>query len=328
MRAGRSVRTPRRIAGAGMAAVLLTAALAFAPSAAVAAEQPDPAQSREVYRFWSTTKFDNAHFYTVSTAEAQKIHNTDGNWTYEGTDFRVWPLANGGCVSGSLPVHRFWSSKFESHFFTTNAAEATKVRTTDRNWAYEGLAFCTAPASMKNTVPVHRFWSAKFNKHFYTADAAEAADLRAGDRNWSYEGVALYSPASGPASPPLTTGLSGTPITPNADIARILADTNKARADNGKPALVLNERLTEQAQAWSEKQAAAGRMSHDPNMVSQLPPGWKGAAENVAMGYAVEDVVFDGWMDSPGHRANILGDFTHIGIGYHRGYFTQVFAKY
>ncbi|GAA1741334.1 hypothetical protein [Microbacterium paludicola] len=166
-----------------------------------AAVKADPKNSRQIYRFWSP-KFDNAHFYTASTAEAQALKSNDPNWRYEGTDFRVWSTVNGLCPTGSTAVYRFWSSKFASHFYTTNAAEAERVRTSDPNWRFEGTGFCSSTSS-KGTVPVHRFWSSKFKKHFYTANATEAQKIRSGDRNWTYEGVAMYAPSSGPKSPAL-----------------------------------------------------------------------------------------------------------------------------
>lgn len=114
---------------------------------------------------------------------------------------------------------------------------------------------------------------------------------------------------------------------PNADVQRILDDTNAARVSNGLPALALNEQMTSVAQNWSQEQASAGAMAHNPDYSTQIPNGWTGAAENVAYGYAVSDVT-NGWLNSPGHKANILGDYTTIGIGVQDGYFTQVFAKY
>lgn len=114
---------------------------------------------------------------------------------------------------------------------------------------------------------------------------------------------------------------------PNGDIARILADTNSARAANGLAPLVLDGAVTTVAQNWSATQSRERRMSHNPQYSSQIPGGWSRAAENVASGYAPADVV-RAWMNSSGHRANILGDYTTIGIGYVNGYATQVFAKY
>lgn len=114
---------------------------------------------------------------------------------------------------------------------------------------------------------------------------------------------------------------------PNGDVQRILEDTNAARASNGLPALVLNEQMTSVAQNWSQQQASEGKMYHNPDYSTQITGGWSGAAENVAYGYAVGDVTA-GWMNSEGHRKNILGDYNSIGIGVKDGYYTQVFAKY
>lgn len=114
---------------------------------------------------------------------------------------------------------------------------------------------------------------------------------------------------------------------PNLDVQRILDDTNAARASNGLAPVALDQQMTTTAQNWSATQAREGRMYHNPNYSTQIPAGWSRAGENVAMGYS-SAAVTTAWMNSPGHRANILGDFTHIGIGVVNGYSTQVFAKY
>jgi D-alanyl-D-alanine carboxypeptidase len=206
----RELRHPGRRLVTGLLAAALSAVLVLAPStsfspSAAAAEvsAPDPQDSRAVYRFWSPA-YGNAHFYTLDHSEAQNLHVKDSSWAYEGTDFRVWPVQNDVCSPGTVPVHRFWSSSFSSHFYTANSAEAQSIRTGDSSWAYEGVRFCTAPKGTKGTVAVHRFWSSTFKKHFYTANAAEAEKIRTGDKNWTYEGVAMYAPTSGPASAPIT----------------------------------------------------------------------------------------------------------------------------
>ncbi|MGO1413623.1 MAG: hypothetical protein ACTHY8_07735 [Microbacterium gubbeenense] len=158
----------------------------FGGSGGGGSSQPAPVS---VHRFWSST-FDNAHFYTTNASEANKLRTSDRNWKYEGTDFRAWQASNGSCRAGTVAIHRFWSSKFESHFFTSNAAEAKTVRETDRNWSYEGTGFCAATSG----TPVYRFWSETFGKHFYTANQSEANTIRRTDRNWSFEGTAFYTP--------------------------------------------------------------------------------------------------------------------------------------
>lgn len=119
---------------------------------------------------------------------------------------------------------------------------------------------------------------------------------------------------------------------PNGDVQRIFNDTNAARTTNGLKPLVLDQAITTVAQNWSATQARENRMYHNPNYSKQIPAGWTRAAENVAYGYSVESVV-NGWMNSPGHKANILGDYTSIGIGLAKDangriYYTQVFGKY
>lgn len=56
------------------------------------------------------------------------------------------------------------------------------------------------------------------------------------------------------------------------------------------------------------------------------------AAENVASGYKTANKVMKAWLNSPGHKNNIIGDFTHIGINAKKNskgvyYFTQIFYK-
>lgn len=114
--------------------------------------------------------------------------------------------------------------------------------------------------------------------------------------------------------------------------ARILSETNAARSKAGLKALSANSQMNTVAINWSGAQAAANRMSHNPNYSKQIPAGWHSAGENVAFGYAATRVT-TGWLNSPGHRANILGSFTHIGIGVAcsaggHPYYTQVFGAY
>ena len=57
---------------------------------------------------------------------------------------------------------------------------------------------------------------------------------------------------------------------------------------------------------------------------------YKTAGENIARGYKTPKAVVDGWMNSSGHRANILSSsFTQIGVGYEASghYWTQMFIS-
>lgn len=130
-----------------------------------------------------------------------------------------------------------------------------------------------------------------------------------------------------------TTTISTVKVLTQADVDRIIADTNSYRAAAGLPALKQDTGLNNLAKSWSTVQAKEQRRYHNPNLRTQTPGNWKAIGENIANGYTVETVT-KAWYDSTGHRANMLSkDFTHIGVGlaYDSNgmlYYTQNFAKY
>lgn len=94
----------------------------------------------------------------------------------------------------------------------------------------------------------------------------------------------------------------------------ILSLVNQARAANNLGPLKLNSSISAVAAAWANQMAANGAMTHNPSYSSQIPAGWSRAAENIAQGYGSPSAVHGGWMNSAGHRANILGDLSLIHI--------------
>ena len=68
--------------------------------------------------------------------------------------------------------------------------------------------------------------------------------------------------------------------------------------------------------------------------LSDVGEDYNYAGENIAAGYASPEAVMQGWMNSPGHKANILtANYTHMGVGYYykssgmyRYYWTQMFT--
>ncbi|MBH0131518.1 CAP domain-containing protein [Salinibacterium sp. NK8237] len=107
---------------------------------------------------------------------------------------------------------------------------------------------------------------------------------------------------------------------------------NEARWDDGQLGLIRNAEMDAVALAWAKKMAASNNMSHNPDYSAQIPTGWRSAGENVAQGYRTAQAMHDGWMASKGHRENILGAFTDIGIAFYTSGGTtwgvQVFATY
>ncbi len=98
---------------------------------------------------------------------------------------------------------------------------------------------------------------------------------------------------------------------PSSDLA---SATNAARASSGLPSLATNAQLNAVAQAWANQLAAAGVLSHNPGLRSQVT-GWQVLGENVGMAGDIPTVqrLF---MASPAHRANILDTrYTQMGVG-------------
>ncbi|WP_312888671.1 CAP domain-containing protein [Nonomuraea rhodomycinica] len=119
----------------------------------------------------------------------------------------------------------------------------------------------------------------------------------------------------------------------------VVALTNKARTGNGCRPLTHDPKLHLAAERHSAAMAAQGFFDHtapdgsDPGdriRAAGFTPvrAW---GENIAMGQRTAAQVVQGWLDSPGHRANIMNcTFTHIGVGHAaKGpYWTQDFATH
>ncbi len=97
---------------------------------------------------------------------------------------------------------------------------------------------------------------------------------------------------------------------------RVLALTNAQRTSRGLRALAFSSCADGFANTWAGKLAAAGTLSHQPLSPILTTCRARGVGENVAFGNVSPDALVKMWMDSAGHRANILNPaFTHLGVG-------------
>lgn len=89
---------------------------------------------------------------------------------------------------------------------------------------------------------------------------------------------------------------------------------NQSRAAHGRRALAEDTTATTKAQAWAEHLARRGSLAHS-HLPSGMGGGWRYLGENVGYGGSIH-AVHNGYMNSPGHKANILNSrFTHMGVG-------------
>lgn len=116
---------------------------------------------------------------------------------------------------------------------------------------------------------------------------------------------------------------SASPPPPVTAPNQVLVLVNKERAKEGKKPLVEDALLTKYALAWSKQMSDENKLYH-----SDLSFAGNARGENVASGYTSAAAVVTGWMNSPGHRTNIMSSgFTKMGIGRVGNYWTQVFAS-
>jgi uncharacterized protein YkwD len=152
-------------------------------------------------------------------------------------------------------------------------------------------------------------------------------------------------PFPGQPVPTTPAPVTPAPVTPapgdssgqglEAEINRLI---NDKRTGNGCEALTANDQLTAAARDHSAWMAQNGTLSHTGKDGSTFVIRAKAAgyaqpsAENIAMGYRSAAEVVDGWMNSSGHRANILNcQSKTVGVGVANAadgtpYYTQVFG--
>ncbi|MBD7936228.1 sporulation protein [Cytobacillus sp. Sa5YUA1] len=116
---------------------------------------------------------------------------------------------------------------------------------------------------------------------------------------------------------------------------QVLDLTNKERANAGLPALELDVELSNVAREKSRDMQAKGYFDHNSptygspfDMMKQFGISYTSAGENIAQGQQTPEEVVQAWMNSQGHRENILNSsYTHLGVGYveNGNYWTQMF---
>ncbi len=115
--------------------------------------------------------------------------------------------------------------------------------------------------------------------------------------------------------------------------AYVLGEINQVRANAGLGPVVIDSTISAISRDWSQQMALGGFFHHRPGaeLNVMLPAGWAQWGENIA---SAPDIFWaqSSLEQSPGHYANMIGPFTHVGIGvYSNGrqvWVTQNFARY
>lgn len=121
---------------------------------------------------------------------------------------------------------------------------------------------------------------------------------------------------------------------------KVVQLVNIERVKNGLPALYMDKSISNVARIKSKDMADINYFSHQSptygsagEMLNKFGITWSAWGENIASGQPTPEQVVNEWMNSPGHRANILSpNFIFIGVGYctnssGKTFWTQLFTS-
>lgn len=183
------------------------------------------------------------------------------------------------------------------------------------------LAIPTQAASLSHTVVSgDTMWKLAVQYQVGTSEIIQA-NPQVSNPNMIYPGQVLQIPQ-----------LDSTVTSYEAEVIRLV---NEIRQENGLKPLTTNWELSRVARYKSQDMVNNKYFSHTSptygspfQMIKAFGLSYRSAGENIAMGYATPQAVVNGWMNSSGHRANILNaSYTQIGVGYvaQGHYWSQMF---
>jgi uncharacterized YkwD family protein/spore coat assembly protein SafA len=177
------------------------------------------------------------------------------------------------------------------------------------------------------------FLSTSYGNEAY-AQASDQYRVKSGDSMWKialkYQiGVSEIIGANKQISNPNMIYPNQVLTIPNIDDVKgvesqVLSLVNAERSKAGLPPLQMDWELARVARYKSDDMQAKGYFSHQSptygspfDMMKQFGISYRTAGENIAKGQRSPQEAMTSWMNSSGHRANILKrEYTHIGVGY------------
>jgi uncharacterized protein YkwD len=137
------------------------------------------------------------------------------------------------------------------------------------------------------------------------------------------------------ATPECRDHLAGPDLPASANREQVCELVNRVRSENGLPPMRLSARLSNVAQNHANDMYTQGYFSHknplgESSFDRMAKEGitYTNAGENIAKGQPTPQEVMKSWMNSPGHRANILSPkFLKLGVGYREAHWVQDFTN-
>ncbi|MED4953336.1 CAP domain-containing protein [Paenibacillus macerans] len=137
-----------------------------------------------------------------------------------------------------------------------------------------------------------------------------------------------------PATPSPTTGTTGQAQDTSQFAQQVLDLVNKERSKAGLGALTMNPELSKMAMVKAQDMYNNNYFDHNSpthgspfDMMKEFGITYNSAGENIAKGQSTPTQVMNDWMNSPGHKANILNSsYTKIGVAYYNSEWVQEFT--
>lgn len=146
-------------------------------------------------------------------------------------------------------------------------------------------------------------------------------------------GTARQAPLAPVVAPVALTDKGPAPVV-TREQGDLLAAINYARQSRGRAALTADPQARLAAERHARDLRHSGRLSHQGSdgstvgeRVSREGIAWCRVAENLARGQDSAALAVAGWLASPGHRRNLLGDYTRLGIARNGDLWVAVFYK-
>ena len=188
-------------------------------------------------------------------------------------------------------------------------------------------------SSNQQNMSADQIWQQLLDKYGIAGDSKPGCGPNTGSGNTGSNGN------SGSDSKPNTGGStdsSDNTSSQSSFAAQVVSLVNAERAKNGLSALKVDNRVTAAAQTRvGELKSSFSHSRPDGRScftaLTEAGASYRGAGENIAYGQTSPQAVMNAWMNSSGHRANILSNkYTTIGVGYTMiggvPYWTQMFT--
>ncbi|ADU27707.1 CAP domain-containing protein [Ethanoligenens harbinense] len=224
-------------------------------------------------------------------------------------------------------------------YYASSAASAV-------NSALSGVTNCPSSGTSSQVVVVTPGTSCTAGTPSASSNPAAPSSSSASSKT---EAATSSKPASSAASKPASSSAAASAVSsvPAADASglsaaesQVVTLVNQQRAANGLAPLTVNSALANMARLKSQDMIDNHYFSHQSptygspfDMMKQFGISFTAAGENIAYGQPTAQAVMDAWMNSPGHRANILNSsYTQIGVGAVQNsngtiYWTQEFIR-